>query len=222
MIWAEQRWLMVENIAHSLNGDRRSIDQPRDAGQASQRFKRQSQGAEERHELPNGFGAADDFISTVNDDAGKADATHHIHQRGDNGGAKQSFDLNFDLPFGERTIAVGVVTLQTIELDRSYPVEGFVEARRHVAGDFSCFNGLFARVALCHQRGKQQQRCTDQCCKGPKPIDGEHDRKKRYQSDEITGRAAHQKRPYSRHRLHIAVDPLHQISRCIAGEKAEI
>ena len=157
MIRAEQRWLMVENIAHSLNGYRRSIDQPRDAGQASQRFKRQSQCAEESHELPDGFGATDDFISTVNDDAGKTDAAHHIHQRGDNGCAKESFDLNFDLPFGECTIAVGIVALKTIELDRSDPVEGFIEARGHIAGDFSGFNGLFARVALCDQRGNNSK-----------------------------------------------------------------
>ena len=145
---------MVENIAHSLNGDRGGIDQPRDARQAAQRFKCQSQCTEEGHELPNRFGATDDFIATVNNHTGKTNATHHIHQRWDNGRSKERFDLHLDLPLCQGTIAVGIVALQAIEFNRSHAVEGFIEPCGHVASDFSGFNGLFARIALCHQRGE--------------------------------------------------------------------
>ena len=101
--------------------------------------------------MPDCFRAADDFISTVNYHAGKTDATHHIHQRRDNGRAEEGFYLDFNLPLGESAIAVGIVALQPIELDCSNPMEGLIEARGHICGDFSGFHCLFARIALRDQ-----------------------------------------------------------------------
>jgi hypothetical protein len=64
---------------------------------------------------------------------------------------KRVFYLDFNLPLGEGAIAVGIIALQPIELDCSNPMEGLIEARGHICGDFSGFHCLFARIALRDQ-----------------------------------------------------------------------